>query len=324
MSCGDGWHDVIDGSITSLDSGKPSIEQHLTFLDFAEDGKLLLGSCNFVDRTHTGSIWAFSQPDLPVTAESSIAHHQCASPVSSGAFVGVNQVIAAEDTGIVVSYQLSEFENNVVHFVPQHYTQPHDSWVTSLSVCHGGDEVISGGADMRINVLEGKGSAVKSSYYPAHAELISCVAASSDNSFIFASCSMDRTTLLWDTRISRPAKAVVEGDCGYTAVAWKDENYLAVGSEMGMVHVYDMRSLESVHDLPLQKMPVHKLAFSKAGLLASCSDSTDIRLWRFESNKMLLPESQHSMFIRDLAWHPKSETLFSCGLDGNVFCYPFS
>lgn len=321
MTSGDGWHEFIDQNNVSLgQKAELDIEQHLTFLEFNEEGKLLLGSCNLVDRTYTGSVWVFSDLTLPLTAQNCLCRQLCSAPVSCGTFTSVNNVIVADDSGAITSYQLDELENDGLHFIPKNMMSLHDSWIPSLSSNKNGT-IVSAGADMRINVVDTEEGSVQNTYFPAHSHPVVTVAAKSMDKDIFASCSMDQLLLLWDTRLPRPAKAVTEGDCGFTTVAWKDENSVLVGSETGLVDIFDVRSSGSIQSMKLQEKPIHKLAYNEKGFLASCSDSSTVTLWEFDSNKMLNTPVQHTMPVRGLAWNPKTDDLYSCGLDGNVCKY---
>lgn len=47
-------------------------------------------------------------------------------------------------------------------------------------------------------------------YRPAHLQQVSCVCAHpQDGSSLFASCSLDGTAIVWDTRNAKPAKGMV-------------------------------------------------------------------------------------------------------------------
>ncbi|CAA9997248.1 unnamed protein product [Nesidiocoris tenuis] len=56
-------------------------------------GALLLGSSSLADRIQTGSIWMFSEFELPLRASNCTAKRVCDSPVTSGAFVTSDRVI---------------------------------------------------------------------------------------------------------------------------------------------------------------------------------------------------------------------------------------
>ncbi|BET02658.1 WD domain, G-beta repeat [Nesidiocoris tenuis] len=318
-----GWHDVVHDNQCAVAPPKLEIEQHLTFLSFSPDGALLLGSSSLADRIQTGSIWMFSEFELPLRASNCTAKRVCDSPVTSGAFVTSDRLVVAEHNGLLVSYQLCECDSDSdeasMNFIPIDFNNVHDSIISSVSVCCQRETIITGGDDRRINLLDLEG-AVKTSYFPAHSRAVASVAASPEHSSVFASCSMDRSVLLWDTRLPRPAKAIVSGDCGYSALAWLDDRQIAVGSEMGAVHTYDVRTVQPLAKRHLHEMPIHKLA-SRSGFIASCADSSEIQVWQPDLDKVLSLKTQHTMFARDVAWHPKKPDLFSCGFDGAVFSY---
>ncbi|XP_014248239.1 methylosome protein 50-like [Cimex lectularius] len=296
--------------------------QHLEFVEISDDGYLLLGASNLVVQTWDGSVWYFNDADLAPDNTKALSGHGVSSAVPCGQFLDSREkVIVGEDYGVLSLYSVTTFENSSVHFMLQMSCSQHEGWISSLSVTPSKAKTVTGGSDLLLNLLD-NGTMVSEIMYPvAHSKLITGVQFSIDED-VFASCSLDRSALLWDYRQSKPALGLYESnEVGLTSLSWKNKNEIAVGSQGGKIFLVDIRTLNRLYEAQIQRKPVHKIVFNNDGLLATCCDSNVVTVWDSNSNEIRYQNDLHTGLVRGLAWHPISGKLYSCGFDKNVFSH---
>ncbi|XP_073972816.1 methylosome protein WDR77-like [Rhodnius prolixus] len=301
------------------------IEQHLEFIDISEDGYLLLGSSNLVLNYWNGSLWYFKDADLAPEKERSLTGHGCDYSIACGKFLDIREkVIVGDDSGAITVYFITTFENDTIHVIPQMTSLHHDSSITALSVTSSKAQSVSAGNDLAINIWDNETLVSEFKYMPAHTRTITCVMTSpEESSSVFASSSLDGSTLLWDRRMNKAACSIKQTqNYGLTALSWKNGNEIAIGSQAGYVAVTDIRAKKDIIAEPVMDCSIHNIIFdNNRGLLGVCGDSTSVKVWDPESKNIVYTDERHTGLVRGLAWHPKSQKLYSCGFDKQIFTH---
>ncbi|PNF41240.1 hypothetical protein B7P43_G01506 [Cryptotermes secundus] len=296
---------------------------------------MLLGCSNLTGRFWTGSLWYFLDPDSAPDVEKCLTGIECETGITDGKFLeDNNKVIIGEDSGVVQVLGLSESPGeHTFHFESLSSVCEHDDSVLSVSVFSDGKRAVTGGLDMNIKVWSVESLTSECTYRPAHLHQVSSVCTHpQDGSSVFASCSLDGMALIWDTRNAKPARvALNDGSQGLTSVAWhmSQSDLLAVGSNSGDIIMIDVRQLKEPLGLSCCFIrPIHRLRFAHhwPELLAVCADDSRLKVLdcTASSPTVIYEDDRHDDFVRGLAWHPRSESLFSCGWDKQVLAHKFA
>ncbi|XP_049537159.1 protein valois [Anopheles darlingi] len=200
----------------------------------------------------------------------------------------------------------------------------HIGAITALDVFRGDDShVISGSTDGCIKVWDYSEGDLHSShtFHQAHTSFITSLATDTTQPSLAVSCSNDRSTLLWDLRELKPAKALFEGhDVPFSTVRWTDEanwnRLVAVGDVAGRVHFIDVRQpnvfLETVScfDRKIQRISFHGKRF------AVLANAPEVKFYD-EHSKEIHVEQSATNYVRDLVWDRQSpDDAIGCTLLG--------
>ncbi|XP_075229780.1 methylosome protein WDR77-like [Lycorma delicatula] len=308
------------------------IEKHLTFVDISDDGCMLLGSNTLNGRYWTGTLHFFNEATVTISKNTSLSGMNCQSVVTEGKFVSSrDKVIIGEDSGSLSLLKLTDVDNEGVkstHVLANVVTYDHDSAVLSLSVSPDKNTFVSGSMDKCIKVWDVEGLVTHYTFRPAHIHHVTSVEYSSNSNSIFASCSLDGFALMWDTRLDKPATVVRHGNGeGLTSLSWYplDDNILAIGSNFGLISLYDIRALSPLTMVKCFDRPLHRLTFNSIGILAACGDTHEVKMLESKPDHSLITiysSEEHNYFVRGLSWHPlRSYQLYSCGLDEQLLCH---
>uniref|UniRef100_A0A161N1L7 Methylosome protein 50-like protein n=1 Tax=Triatoma infestans TaxID=30076 RepID=A0A161N1L7_TRIIF len=271
-----------------------------------------------------GSLWYFKDADLAPEKEQSLTGHGCDYSIACGKFLeNKEKIIVGDDNGAITVYFISTFENDTIHVIPQMSSIHHDSSITALSVTSSKVQTVSAGNDLAINVWDNESLVNEHKYMPAHTRAITCVMTSQEgSSSVFASSSLDGSVLLWDPRMNKAACSIKQTqNCGLTALSWKNSHEIAVGSQSGNVAITDIRAKKDIVVEPIMDCSIHKIAFDNRGLLGVCGDSTSVKVWDCDSRSVIYSDERHTGLVRGLAWHPKSQKLYSCGFDKQILSH---
>ncbi|KAK7869381.1 hypothetical protein R5R35_000689 [Gryllus longicercus] len=307
------------------------VEQHLDFLDINDEGFLLLGSSNLTGRYWTGSLWYFIEPEAAPNVEKCLTGTDCESGVCNGKFLNDQQkVIIGEDSGNIQILALSEVaEEHTFHFSLSACACDHDDYVCSVGVFKGKSQAVSGGADCVIKVWDVESLVAEHTYRPAHSNQVTSVATQpTDGSEVFASCSLDGKSLLWDSRNPKPASELLKGTA-MTAVEWQHStsHVVGIGGINGEVSFVDIRQpKQKISKITCFPRSVHGLCFDRGSLnkLAVCGDLEVVKVidcMDVANPVVCYEDGRHNDFVRGLSWHPSSNMLFSCGWDKQVLTH---
>jgi len=164
-------------------------------------------------------------------------------------------------------------------------------------------------------------------FSPAHAHVVTAVRACPMPGGIFASCALDGSVLLWDTRDEPPATSLANPcGVGLTALSWVDDKTIVTGGVNGQLTVIDVRNTEQPKTVfDLEKRPLHSMRSipNYSGLVAMSQDNSRITVMKFASNvpEPVFTNDVHEDFVRGLSWNPKNHSLWSCGWDSKVFSH---
>lgn len=308
------------------------IEKCMDFIEFCEDGYMLLGCSNMTGRFWTGSVWYFLDPDSAPHVDKCLTGIECETGVTDGKFLEDKQkIIIGEDSGVVQVLGLSESaDEHSFHFESLNSVCEHDDSVLSVSVFLDRKRAVTGGLDMNIKVWDVESLTSEHTYRPAHLNQVSCVCACpQDGSSVFASCSFDGMAVIWDTRNAKPAKVAWNSRSQeLTSVAWhmSKSDILAIGSNAGDVIMTDIRQLKEPLGLACCfTRPIHRLRFAhhRPELLAVCADDSKVKVLDCTASALnvIYEDDRHNDFVRGLAWHSRSDSLYSCGWDKQVLAH---
>ena len=120
---------------------------------------------------------------------------------------------------------------------------------------------------------------------------------------LLVTVSSDGRVNLWDTVTSTLRLLLVRPQhlaLRWTCVAWQvprltgsgkskaaAPGLLALGSDSGLVVVWDVQRGEVVHELEAHSLAVHDVVFDSGGALLSCGDDRLIKSWSCESGEQL-------------------------------------
>nr|CAD7403885.1 unnamed protein product [Timema cristinae] len=218
------------------------------------DGYMLLGSSNLTGRHWCGSLWYFIDPDGAPDVEKCLTGMTCENGVCDGKFLSDRQkILIGEDSGTLQVLTLSESpEEHTFHFSTVATACGHDDSVLSVDVFAGEKRAVTGSADMNIKVWNTEALECEHTYRTAHTHHVTSVSAHpQENNSVFASCSLDGTVYMWDTRQTKPASVVMtninpQSSPSFTSVSWQPSKsgVLAIGSSIGTVTLTDTRLLK--------------------------------------------------------------------------------
>nr|CAD7197927.1 unnamed protein product [Timema douglasi] len=297
------------------------VENYIDFIEFCADGYMLLGSSNLTGRHWCGSLWYFIDPDGAPDVEKCLTGMTCE-----------NGILIGEDSGTLQVLALSESpEEHTFHFSTVATACGHDDSVLSVDVFAGEKRAVTGSADMNIKVWNTEALECEHTYRTAHTHHVTSVSAHpQENNSVFASCSLDGTVYMWDTRQTKPASVVMssinpQSSPSFTSVSWQPSKsgVLAIGSSIGTVTLTDTRLLKPFIQFNQFDRSIYRLRFAghNPDLLAVCADNTQVKIFNCENGRLIYSDDRHEDFVRGLAWNPKTEQLYSCGWDKKVLVH---
>ncbi|XP_050087725.1 protein valois [Anopheles aquasalis] len=289
-------------------------------------GHTIVAGNDYTSRRWAGSFCGWeSASDIGVEEKASFGK-QCDSSVTALCYTMKDSLfVVGNDRG---SIELWSTGNSIrgpgysLYLVDNRYE--HIGAITALDVFRGDDShVVSGSTDACIKVWDyGEGDLHSShTFQQAHTSLITGLATDTSQPSLAISCSNDRSTLLWDFRELKPAKALFEGhDVAFSTVRWTDEpnwnRLVAVGDVAGRVHFIDVRQpnvfLETVScfDRKIQRISFHGKRF------AVLANAPEVKFYD-EHSKVIHVEQSATNYVRDLVWDRQSpDDAIGCTLVG--------
>jgi len=190
------------------------------------------------------------------------------------------------------------------------------------------------------------GWAVDKSPFQGHTDSVEDLQWSPNEATVFASCSVDKTIRIWDTRARKSMVHITAHDADVNVISWNKRvsHLLTSGSDDGIVKVWDLRNFKSNgnvanfkwHHAPISSVEWHPtddsvLAVASADNSISCWDlalendpeakAEGATLGDIEIPPQLLFVHQGQTDIKELHFHPQCPGLIlSTSADGfNIF-----
>ena len=127
-----------------------------------------------------------------------------------------------------------------------------------------------------------------------------------------------RVVRWWDVASGRGGNDISLAAGGH-ALAFVDDQSVAVGLEDATVRVQPLRRPPAHHELTGHQAEVWSVAFDPAGrLLASGGDDHTVRLWDAAARTQRAELTGHTSLVMSVAWVPGGRELVSGGHDGTV------
>ncbi|CAL7935769.1 unnamed protein product [Xylocopa violacea] len=228
-----------------------------------------------------------------------------------------------EDNGALQVFHLVTKSDDLQELQCAGYAALHDDSLLSLSIFHDKKHIVSCGLDYCIKIWDISELMAIQSFGFAHTDMIHCVDIKPGSDSEFVSVSSDCEALLWDTRLSKPARSILKRDSGLTAVNWNPHllNVVAIGTEDGKVVIVDARmgGTEPLQESYHFTRTIHKLLYHPhaEGILAACCDDVTVQV--FDTNDHLSSiylDERHKDMVRGLTWF--KDNLYSCSWDSTV------
>ncbi|KAK1354888.1 glutamate-rich WD repeat-containing protein 1 [Heracleum sosnowskyi] len=126
--------------------------------------------------------------------------------------------------------------------------------------------------------------------------------------FVFASCSVDKTIAIWDTRLGKsPATSIKAHNADVNVISWNRlaSCMLASGSDDGAISIFDLRLLKEgdsvVAHFEYHKHPITSIEWSphEASTLAACSADNQLTVWDLSLERDEEEEAEFKAKIRE-------------------------
>jgi WD40 repeat protein/serine/threonine protein kinase len=196
----------------------------------------------------------------------------------------------------------------------------HTDYVNSVAFSPDGQTLVSASADGTLRRWDVATGAPIGDPLTGHTDAVWSAAFSPDGTLI-ASGSADTTVRLWNAETGVLVGDPLTGheDVVFAVIFSPDGNRLVSGSGDATLRLWDVATTESLGD-PLQGHSdyVIALAFNDQGLLVSAGADDRIFLWTPSGEKLFDFETDHTNWIRSLAFDPTGEILISASVDGTI------
>ncbi|KAI1494284.1 U3 small nucleolar RNA associated protein [Biscogniauxia mediterranea] len=204
---------------------------------------------------------------------------------------------------------------------------PIHSWLgvgafTSLSVHRSRNAFAASSDCISIYDLDNYTAAPEILRWPASGETIRSISFNPSETSVLASCSTDRSIILYDLRTASPlAKTILNFACNKLAWNPMEPMNFAAASEDHNAYIFDMRKFDRAHNiLKGHVAAVMDVEFSPTGqeLVTSSYDRT-IRLWnRDQGHSRDVYHTKRQQRVFCATWTPDSKYLVTGSDDGNL------
>jgi len=319
-------------TVTKSSNIPAQIDKYLCSIDFNPDGggELAVGSSNLTTRYWNGGLFLWSKVEDALDIEKCVGGREIDNSFIDMKYIDSNRMILVEDSGeIEVLEVVRKSEDNEYDIKVLECEETHDGPILSLGISHDSKYAATGCEEACIKIWELDEFKSIQTYRPAHTGPITSLSFRPTDSNILLSSSSDGGSALWDTRSFKNVLRVTACGSGVTSSCWvpTKSNTIVEGYQDGSILMRDTRKLVGsfVKAVPHQR-PVYKLVpyqHEDSVLVASCSDDCDVSVANITSStcSILYKNSDHSDYVRGLAWQKSSHKLFSCGWDKKLISH---
>ena len=151
---------------------------------------------------------------------------------------------------------------------------------------------------------------------------VKSIAVNKTNGVVAVGLDIGQVVLIQNTQVS--VLADYPGKSVHSLAFSNNGNWLAMGDQHGMVHIWDVNTKKHMQALPGQKARINDLEFSKDDrFMASASFDASVRVYEMdELNEQPLVLKDHNYWVWSLAFSPDGNTLIAGCVDNLVRIWP--
>ncbi|XP_073823302.1 valois [Musca autumnalis] len=290
--------------------------------------------CNKLSgREWTGSLWGFEKSSVvenkgdAMVPEKSCFKLQCPAIINCMTYVSPNILLLAFNTGNLQVWsthsEVRKSKNPYCLFLIGEKCE-HMKPITCLTNFPSNQHKAATGSKDGTLKLWDMGTAdlvSQGTFRFAHTDSITAVAASRGKENIFATCSLDKSCLLWDDRETRPAIALYENhSVRFKNVSWcpeSNDNIVYLGDESGYILTLDVRQPKQIQNTTQYfDRPIRKI-IPNGENLAVIADSNIVKISKSSNHSVFYENNETQNFVRDGAWLSSGEFL-TVGFEGKL------
>ncbi|XP_005188139.2 protein valois [Musca domestica] len=290
--------------------------------------------CNKLSgREWTGTLWGFEKPNVienkseSMMPEKSCFKLQCPAIINCMTFVSPNILLLAFNTGNLQVWsthsEVRKSQNPYCLFLIGEKCE-HMKPITCLTGFQSNQhKAATASKDGAIKIWDmGTADLVsQGSFRFAHTDVITGLAASCTKENIFATCSLDKSSLIWDDRETRPAIALYENhNVRFTNVSWcpqSEDNIVYLGDEAGSLLTIDVRQPKVIQNQTTYfDRPIRKILPNEDNL-AVIADSNLVKISKTPTHSVFYENNETQNFVRDGGWISPTEFL-TVGFEGKL------
>ncbi|XP_036320970.1 protein valois isoform X2 [Rhagoletis pomonella] len=295
-------------NLNSRDYAKRPLNRHIRMhqpwecIAVNTEQEAIIATNKLSGREWSGSLWGFENVGDGTTLKPAKACYklQCQTLISCLQFIADNIFMVAMRSGRVQLWSTkSEVRNPHTPYCMFLIGEKceHMRPITCLNVKTNAEHAITGSKDGTLKVWDigcGDLFSVHTFRY-AHTDVVTSIATSHKEPSVFATSSLDRSTLLWDDRLTRPA----------------------LGDESGFVHTVDERFPNKfVQSSRCLNRSIHKMVPIE-NKIAVIGDTNIVKVIDANNHSIIYTNDESQNFVRDAVWKGASK-LLTIGYEGKL------
>jgi len=196
----------------------------------------------------------------------------------------------------------------------------HRGGVTALTVSHNRKFVVTGGEEGEVRVWEIR-TREMILHLKQHTMAITSLCVFEDDSQVI-SASRDRSILRWDLRLGQRNASLTQRMGGINSIVLMPDGsqVLSVGQEK-RVSFWELREPSPLQWIDVGAEQTCVCRSSDGALFATAGHDHKVRVWHFESAKMVCEGIGHSRTVSAMQFSPDDKQLVSVGVDGSVLLW---
>ena len=202
------------------------------------------------------------------------------------------------------------------------FIKGHQSFVNDMAFLPGQHVFISSGGDRQIR--KNDIGSMSSTLLKTTDEQYKTLAISSSGKWLAGGTLSGKVMLLDINDLTEKVLIDLDG-VPVQAVAFSpDDHFLAIGDELGVIRIWDLKLDKPDHEFTGQKGRISSLAYSPDGkLLASASLDRTIQMWVTDQlDELPIKMTDNDAYVWDIAFSPGSDYLIAACGDGDLRLWP--